>query len=116
MRSIRPGWFDPVSATASQQRFSPTLLTQLGRADLLGEPTDEPILVLATRLAKAERGPDSGPVNTSTARRGPVIGREGLGGNLDLTSDVGDDGQGHVPSVAREARVDLEEFEQEREA
>ena len=71
-------WFDPQGAAPGHERLPPALLRQLERADLLGEPSRERVLVGERGFAKAQGFADLGPVVLDRAARPLVVG-EGLG-------------------------------------
>jgi hypothetical protein len=74
--------FDSLSATTRNQGLAPTLLGELRRTDLCGEPGGEVVLVGDGRLPEPEGRSDLGTVVLDGPARPFVVG-EGLSGDLE---------------------------------
>lgn len=107
-------WFDSLGAAAHQQRLAQLLVPQLDRADLLGQPSGELVLIAASEVAEPERGPHLLAVVLDRPA-GPVVAGEQLRVQLQLLGQLGHRRRRHLLSRPREPRLDLEELQQHRE-
>ena len=100
---------DPLRTATHQQRLTQLLVPQLNRTHLLGQPTGEPLLISAGRLAEPERHPDLLPVVLDRPAIPPVpdeVGRI----DLDLLGQVDDRLRRHFLGRPRETSLDSKNF------
>ncbi len=109
-----PGWLDPLGATPHQHRLSQPVLTQLDRADLVGQPPSQLVLVTAGELTEAERSPDLSTVIFNRAGT-PRVTAELLGVHADLLGDVANRLWRNFFGIPRKPGLDLEELQQQGE-
>jgi hypothetical protein len=82
-----PRRLDVLGAAPGNHRLAQSVLAQLDRADLVGQPGRQPVLVLNRRLPEAHRRPHLGAVVLDGAT-GPGVSGEQPGVNADLLRDV----------------------------
>ena len=104
-----------LGTAAHQYRLAQGVLAEFDRADLLGQPPGDLVLVAARELAELERGADLRPVVLDRAPR-PAVASELAEIDPDLLGDIGHRSHRDLVCALGEAGVDLEELQHQREA
>jgi hypothetical protein len=115
IRSIRPGGSIRSARQRHEYGLAQLWVAQLDRADLLGRPCGELVLIAAGGLAEPECRPDLLPVVLDRSSR-PRVRRDRRRWDLDLAGDVLHRAGRKLINVPREPGLDLEELQQQREA
>jgi hypothetical protein len=115
LQASHPRRLEALGAESPQQRLTQPLIAQLDRTDLLGQPRAQALLVGDRRLAEPQRLPDLGPVVLDRPSL-PVIAREQRRLHAHLLGEIPDRDRRYLARPAREARLELEELQQHREA
>ncbi len=105
----------PLGAAPRQQCVPKAGLVELERADFVGQPGRQLLLVAPRGFPEPERLSDLGPV-VLDGPSGPVVGGKLGGVDLHLLGDVLHSGIGELADVAGEATFLLEELQEKGEA